>query len=67
MLLAANIKKLRQKSGMSQDKLSNLAGITLNTLTKIESGATLDPGILTVKKIASALGCDIDELLEPKN
>ena len=61
--LAKNIKKYRHKSGMSQDKLSKLAGITLHTIAKIESGATLDPRVLTVKKIAGALDCTIDNLL----
>jgi len=61
--LAKNIKKYRQKSGMSQDKLSKLAGVNLHTITKIESGATLDPRVKTIKKIAAALGCSIDELL----
>ena len=63
MSLAKNIKKYRNKSGMSQDKLSKLADVTLHAITKIESGATPDPRIATVKKIADALGCSIDELL----
>ncbi|OGE87886.1 MAG: hypothetical protein A3E29_03360 [Candidatus Doudnabacteria bacterium RIFCSPHIGHO2_12_FULL_48_16] len=63
MHIARNIKKYRQKAGMSQDKLSKLAGINLHTIAKIESGATPDPRVLTVKKIADELGCTIDELL----
>jgi len=43
--IAKNIKKYRAKLGISQDKLSKLAGITLHTITKIESGATPDPRI----------------------
>ena len=41
--IAKNIKKYRDKLGVSQDKLSKLAGVTLHTLTKIETGATTDP------------------------
>jgi len=48
---------------ISQDKLSKLAGVTLHTLTKIESGATLDPRIETVKRIAKALDVTLDELI----
>jgi len=48
--VAKNIKKYRAKLGISQDKLSKLAGITLHTITKIESGTTPDPGTETVKK-----------------
>jgi len=61
--IAKNIKKHRAKLGISQDKLSKLAGITLHTITKIESGATPDPRIKTVKKIADALGVSIDDLM----
>ena len=63
-IIAKNIKKYREKKGISQDKLSKLAGITLHTITKIESGATPDPRIETVKKIANALGVSVDELIK---
>ncbi|MFA6304386.1 MAG: helix-turn-helix transcriptional regulator [Patescibacteria group bacterium] len=62
--IARNIKKYRLKAGLSQDKLSKLAGVTLYTITKIESGATLDPRVETVKRISDALRCTIDELLK---
>jgi transcriptional regulator with XRE-family HTH domain len=62
--IARNIKKYRTKMGISQDKLSKLAGITLHTITKIETGSTLDPRVETVKKIADALGCSVDDLLK---
>jgi len=62
--IAKNIKKYRDKMKISQDKLSKLAGITLHTITKIESGATPDPRIETVKRIAKALGVPVDELLK---
>ena len=62
--IGKNIKKYREKLGISQDKLSKLAGITLHTITKIEPGATPDPRIETVKKIADALGVSVDELLK---
>lgn len=63
-IIAKNIKKYRAKMAISQDKLSKLAGITLHTITKIESRATLDPRIETVKKIADALGVSIDDLMK---
>ncbi len=49
---------------ISQDKLSKLAGVTLHTLTKIESGATSDPRIETVKRIARALDVTLDALVK---
>ena len=63
MSLSRNIKKYRRKAGLSQDRLSKKADITLHAITKIESEATLDPRIETVKRIADALGCSIDELI----
>lgn len=66
MNIAKNIKEQRQKLGLSQDKLSKLAGVTLHTITKIESETTLDPRIETVKRIADALGCTIDSLVSLK-
>lgn len=62
-IIGKNIKKYRQKLGISQDKLSKLASMTFHTITKIESGATPDPRIETVKKIANALGVSIDDLM----
>ena len=62
--IARNIKKYRDKLGISQDKLSKLAGVTLHTLTKIESGATPDPRIETVSKIARGLGVGVDDLIQ---
>lgn len=62
--IGVNIKKQRERLRISQDKLSKLAGVTLHTITKIESGATPDPRIETVKKIAGALGVPVDELLK---
>ena len=62
-MLAQNIRKLRLKKGLSQEKLSRLADIANATLVKIESGAAKEPTITTVAKIASALNVSIDELV----
>jgi len=61
--IAKNIKKYRDKHGVSQDKLSKLAGVTLHTLTKIETGATPDPRIETLKKIAKGVNVSVDDLI----
>ena len=62
--IAQNIRKYRNKTGISQDKLSKLAEVSFNTITKIEAGNTPNPTIETVKKIADALGVKIDNLME---
>jgi len=63
-VIAENIKKYRNKMGISQDKLSKFAGVTLQTITKIESGMTLDPRIRTVRKIADAFAVNVDDLIK---
>lgn len=65
-MIAQNIKKYRKKKGISQDKLSKLAGVTYNTVIKIESGATLNPRVETLRLIAKALDVTVDSLLNQK-
>jgi len=62
-MLAENIKKLRTKKGLSQEKLARLADISTATLVKIEAGAAKEPTITTVTKLATALGVGLDELV----
>jgi len=65
-MIAQNIKKYRKKKSISQDKLSKLAGVTYNTIIKIESGATLNPRVDTLRLIANGLGVTVDSLLNGK-
>lgn len=62
-MLSENIKNIRKKKGLSQDKLARIADVTLTTLVKIESGANDNPTIKTLKKIADALEVPIDKLI----
>jgi len=62
--IAENIKKYRNKIGVSQDKLSKLADVTYNTIIKIESGANVNPTIETLSKIAKALNVGVDDLIK---
>jgi transcriptional regulator with XRE-family HTH domain len=62
-MLAQNIRKLRKKKGLSQEKLARLADISTATLVKIEAGVAKEPTITTVIKIADALDISIDELI----
>jgi len=61
--ISENIKKYRNKLGVSQDRLSKLADVTYNTIIKIESGANTNPTIDTLAKIAKALDVSVDELI----
>ena len=59
-----NIKKYRNKLGISQDVLSKKANLAFHTIAKIEAGSTPDPRIETVKKIADALSVTLDNLMK---
>lgn len=62
--IAKNIRKYRKKLGLSQDKLSKLAGVAYNTIVKLESGENPNPTIKTLIKIAGALKVDVSKLLK---
>ena len=62
--IAKNIKKYREKVGVSQDRLSKLADVTYNTIIKIESGANTNPTIDTMTKISNALDVGVDDLIK---
>jgi len=61
--IGGRIKDLRLKMGLSQDILSKRANLSFQTISKIESEATPNPTIDTVKKIASVLGVSLDDLM----
>jgi len=62
--IANNTKKIRQKKGISQDRLSKLADLSLNTVVNVESGANPNPTIETLSKIAKALDVRVDDLIK---
>ena len=62
--IGKNIKRIRQKKGISQDRLSKKADLALNTIVNIESGESPNPTIETLQKIANALEISIEELIK---
>ena len=62
-MISENVRRIRKNKDLSQDKLAKLAGITLTTLVKIESGTNDNPTIKTLKKIAEALEVTVNDLL----
>jgi len=65
-MIARRLKELRKKSGWSQQKLAEKAGVSYNTITKIEQGAATMPTIQTMIKIADAFDISLDELVGRK-
>jgi len=62
--IGKNIKKARNKLGLTQDGLVRKSGVKHTTLTKIESDVVVKPSVQTVAKIAKALGVQIENLLK---
>ena len=62
--LSKNLRKLREKKGLSQDRLAKLADVANNTIIKIEQGENENPTLGTLKKVAKALEISVDELIE---
>ena len=65
-MLSNRIKELRKKSGWSQQKLAERAGLSYNAITKIEQGAAKRPTIQTIVKIADAFKVSLDVLVGRK-
>lgn len=56
--------ELRKALGMDLEQLAAASGVPLSTLRKISSGATTNPNLETMKAIARALGCTLDDLTD---
>jgi DNA-binding XRE family transcriptional regulator len=61
--LAKKVKQLREKLGLSQEKLARLADVSNNTIINIEVGKQDNPTIETLKKVAKALNVSVEELI----
>ena len=64
-MLSENMKKFRQKAGLSQDGLARKADIPYSSLLKIENGN--DPRVSSLIKIADALNVSLDDLAGRKS
>ncbi|HNR81192.1 MAG TPA: helix-turn-helix transcriptional regulator [Candidatus Pacearchaeota archaeon] len=62
--LSKTVKRLREKMGISQEKLARLADVSNNTIINIEAGKQGNPTIETLKKIAKALNTPIEDLIK---
>jgi transcriptional regulator with XRE-family HTH domain len=62
----SNLKRIRETAGLSQSQLARLSGVSLPMIQKYEAGIR-DINVaqaLTLYKLAQALNCTIEELLE---
>ena len=60
-MITKKINELKKLKKLTNQKLSELSGIPLGTLNKITSGITTDPKIETLKALAKAFDCTLDD------
>ncbi|MBW4597679.1 MAG: helix-turn-helix domain-containing protein [Brasilonema angustatum HA4187-MV1] len=61
MNICNNLKSIRNRLGLSQQDLANIAGVTRQSIGGIESGQYA-PSVTICLRLAKALGCQIEEL-----
>lgn len=59
----SNLKELRLNKNLSQQKLSNISGVSRGTIVILENKENVVTTTKTLKKLATALGVRIDELI----
>ncbi|MEJ1933535.1 substrate-binding domain-containing protein [Nostoc sp. NIES-2111] len=59
--LRNNLKSIRTRLGMSQQDLANIASVTRQTISGVESGQYA-PSVAIALRLAKALGCQVEDL-----
>ena len=59
-----NLQKMRERRHLKQHELAQLSGVTQQAISMIENGDRKNPGVITMLKLAKALRCMIEDLIE---
>ena len=62
-LIAANLDRLLEAKGFSYAELSRISRVSKGHLSDIRHGNVSAPSVWTLKRIADALGCKVDDLI----
>ncbi len=62
--IGENIKKYRNKQGLSQEDFAKKSGVKYTTLTKIENNVIKKPSVLIMAKLAKTLSVSIEDLIK---
>ncbi|WP_227936957.1 helix-turn-helix domain-containing protein [Alkalihalobacillus deserti] len=62
-----NIRKIREKKGMTLNELAAQSGVSKSYISYIERGMQKNPSISVLEKISTALGIKFIELIETLN
>lgn len=60
--METNIASERVRSGMNQSEVADFLGVSLQTVSRIETGKTMPDGA-ALCKLADRFGCSVDYLL----
>lgn len=60
--IGGNVRRLRQRSKLTQERLAELVGVNPRTVQKIEAGK-LNILVTTLMRVQSALDCRWEELM----
>ena len=63
-MICENIKKARNKIGLTQDDLVRKSGVKHTTITKIEGDFVQKTSVQIIAKIAKALGVPMEDLVK---
>ena len=60
------LKEYRERAGLSQSELARASGVSVRMIQHYEQGAKdiNKAAVITVKQLADAVGCKIEELIE---
>jgi transcriptional regulator with XRE-family HTH domain len=62
MPIGDRLKEMRRAAGLSQMDLARVSGLSLSIITQLEQGRADDPKLSTLKALAKALDCTLDDL-----
>jgi transcriptional regulator with XRE-family HTH domain len=60
--LGQRLRSARESAGLSREQLVRSTGLSVETLRKIETGASKTPELYSVVAVAQVLGLDLNEL-----
>lgn len=64
--LASQMLKARSRAGLTQDAVAERMGTTKSAVSRLESAGKHAPSLATLKRYASAVGCELQVRLVPQ-
>ena len=61
--LATNLRRKRRAAKLTQVQLAAASGVQQRTISNLETGETIEPGVRTVAALAATLNMTVEQLL----